>query len=113
MVHGCTWCTIEGAVNYGDEKGGGISGQGNDHRRSRYIKPNQKSIEVMLSLNQVEEVKLVLRLIPIWLSCLMFGVIQAQLHTFFTNKVAQQSYQSVPISKSLQHHFKDLLALPS
>ncbi|ONI20812.1 hypothetical protein PRUPE_2G034800 [Prunus persica] len=65
----------------------------------------------LCSLNQVEEVKLVLRLIPIWLSCLMFGVIQAQLHTFFTNKVAQQSDQSVPISKSLQHHFKDLIGI--
>ncbi|KAB2594803.1 protein NRT1/ PTR FAMILY 5.4-like [Pyrus ussuriensis x Pyrus communis] len=40
----------------------------------------------LCSLNQVEEVKLVLRLIPIWLSCLMFGVIQAQLHTFFTKQ---------------------------
>ncbi|KAJ7982344.1 protein NRT1/ PTR FAMILY 5.4-like [Quillaja saponaria] len=40
----------------------------------------------LCSLNQVEEVKLVLRLIPIWLSCLMFNVIQTQLHTFFTKQ---------------------------
>ncbi|XP_028770009.1 protein NRT1/ PTR FAMILY 5.4-like [Neltuma alba] len=36
----------------------------------------------LCSMTQVEEVKLVLRLIPIWLSGLMFFVVQAQLHTF-------------------------------
>ncbi|XP_062093083.1 protein NRT1/ PTR FAMILY 5.4 [Humulus lupulus] len=40
----------------------------------------------LCSVTQVEEVKLVLRLIPIWLSCLMFNVVQAQLHTFFTKQ---------------------------
>ncbi|GMI73250.1 hypothetical protein like AT3G54450 [Hibiscus trionum] len=37
-------------------------------------------------LNQVEEVKLLLRLIPIWLNCLMFCAVIAQLHTFFTKQ---------------------------
>ncbi|CAI8607473.1 unnamed protein product [Vicia faba] len=37
----------------------------------------------LCSVTQVEEVKLVLRLIPIWLSCLMFTVVQAQGHTYF------------------------------
>ncbi|XP_062000246.1 protein NRT1/ PTR FAMILY 5.4-like [Rosa rugosa] len=37
----------------------------------------------LCSLNQVEEVKLVVRLIPIWLSCLMFHAVQSQLHTYF------------------------------
>ena len=36
----------------------------------------------LCSVTQVEEVKLVLRLIPIWLSCLMFFAVQAQFHTF-------------------------------
>uniref|UniRef100_A0A2N9I396 Major facilitator superfamily (MFS) profile domain-containing protein n=1 Tax=Fagus sylvatica TaxID=28930 RepID=A0A2N9I396_FAGSY len=40
----------------------------------------------LCSLNQVEEVKLVLRLIPIWFSCIMFNVVQAQLHTFYTKQ---------------------------
>ncbi|KAH9658651.1 protein NRT1/ PTR FAMILY 5.4 [Citrus sinensis] len=40
----------------------------------------------LCSLNQVEEVKLVIRLIPIWLSCLMFSCILVQLHTFFTKQ---------------------------
>ncbi|BFG20439.1 hypothetical protein CerSpe_067140 [Prunus speciosa] len=53
----------------------------------------------LCSLNQVEEVKLVLRLIPIWLSCLIFGVIQAQLHTFFTK-------QSSTTIRSIGPHFQ-------
>jgi peptide/histidine transporter 3/4 len=40
----------------------------------------------LCSVTQVEEVKLVLRLIPIWLSCLMFTVVQAQIHTYFTKQ---------------------------
>ncbi|XP_045799517.1 protein NRT1/ PTR FAMILY 5.4-like [Trifolium pratense] len=40
----------------------------------------------LCSVTQVEEVKLVLRLIPIWLSCLMFTVVQAQGHTYFTKQ---------------------------
>ncbi|KAL1338757.1 hypothetical protein AAHE18_10G235100 [Arachis hypogaea] len=40
----------------------------------------------LCTLNQVEEVKLVLRLIPIWLSCLMFVVVQSQLATFFVKQ---------------------------
>lgn len=37
----------------------------------------------LCTLNQVEEDKLVLRLIPIWLGCLMFCVVVAQCQTFF------------------------------
>ncbi|XP_015946624.1 protein NRT1/ PTR FAMILY 5.4-like [Arachis duranensis] len=37
----------------------------------------------LCSVTQVEEVKLVLRLIPIWLCCVMFFVVQSQLVTFF------------------------------
>lgn len=40
----------------------------------------------LCSVTQVEEVKLVLRLIPIWLTCLMFTVVQAQIHTYFTKQ---------------------------
>ncbi|GLJ42407.1 hypothetical protein SUGI_0878700 [Cryptomeria japonica] len=35
------------------------------------------------TVTQVEEVKLILRMVPIWLSCLMFGVTIAQTNTFF------------------------------
>ncbi|KAJ9128848.1 hypothetical protein P3X46_034416 [Hevea brasiliensis] len=40
----------------------------------------------LCTLNQVEEVKLVFRLIPIWLSCLMFTAIIVQTNTFFTKQ---------------------------
>ena len=50
-------------------------------------------------MNQVEEVKLVIRLIPIWLSCLMFNVVQAQLHTFFTK-------QGSTMMRSIGSHFQ-------
>ncbi|PKI66567.1 hypothetical protein CRG98_013051 [Punica granatum] len=40
----------------------------------------------LCSLNQVEEVKLVFRLVPIWLACIMFAVVQSQGHTFFVKQ---------------------------
>ncbi|KAF7824722.1 protein NRT1/ PTR FAMILY 5.4 [Senna tora] len=53
----------------------------------------------LCSVTQVEEVKLVLRLIPIWLSCLMFTVVQSQLHTFFTK-------QGGTMNRSIGPHFQ-------
>ena len=50
-------------------------------------------------MTQVEEVKLVLRLIPIWLSCLMFTVVQAQVHTFFIK-------QGATMVRSIGPHFQ-------
>lgn len=38
------------------------------------------------TVGEVEEVKVVVRLIPVWVSCLMFAVVQAQIHTFFTKQ---------------------------
>ncbi|KAK6928897.1 Proton-dependent oligopeptide transporter family, partial [Dillenia turbinata] len=40
----------------------------------------------LCSVNQVEETKLILRLVPIWFSVLPFSVINAQLSTFFTKQ---------------------------
>lgn len=51
------------------------------------------------SVTQVEEVKLVLRLIPIWLTFLMFFVVQAQLHTFLIK-------QSSTMARSIGPHFQ-------
>lgn len=42
----------------------------------------------LCSLNQVEEVKLVFQLVPVWLSCIMFAVVQSQAHTFFVKQGA-------------------------
>ncbi|KAI5410883.1 protein NRT1/ PTR FAMILY 5.4 isoform X1 [Lathyrus oleraceus] len=52
----------------------------------------------LCSMTQVEEVKLVIRLIPIWLSCLMFTVVQSQLGTFFTK-------QTSTLDRSIGQHF--------
>lgn len=53
----------------------------------------------LCSVTQVEEVKLVIRLIPIWLSCLMFTVVQAQVHTFFIK-------QGATMGRSIGPHFE-------
>ncbi|GAB4831740.1 hypothetical protein Ancab_005752 [Ancistrocladus abbreviatus] len=53
----------------------------------------------LCSLNQVEEVKLVLRLIPLWMTCFAFSVVQAQLSTFFTK-------QSSTIDRQIGQHFQ-------
>lgn len=52
----------------------------------------------LCSVNQVEEVKLVIRLIPIWLSCLMFSAAMVQIHTFFTK-------QASTMTRSIGAHF--------
>ncbi|KAD3337854.1 hypothetical protein E3N88_33375 [Mikania micrantha] len=68
-----------------------LSGKGNNWRLS--------------TVNQVEQVKLLLRLIPIWLSCLMFAVVIAQLGTFYTKQastlnrtIGSTSFQLPPAS---------------
>ncbi|XP_075643214.1 protein NRT1/ PTR FAMILY 5.4-like [Castanea sativa] len=53
----------------------------------------------LCSLNQVEEVKLVLRLIPIWLSSLMFGVVATNTSTYFTK-------QGSTMIRSIGPHFQ-------
>ncbi|KAI9089559.1 hypothetical protein K1719_029164 [Acacia pycnantha] len=42
----------------------------------------------LCSVTQVEEVKQVLCLIPIWFSCVMYFVVQVQLHTFVTKQAS-------------------------
>ncbi|XP_028770000.1 protein NRT1/ PTR FAMILY 5.4-like [Neltuma alba] len=53
----------------------------------------------LCSVTQVEEAKLVLRLIPIWLSFLMFFVVQTQLHTFLIK-------QGSTMVRSIGPHFQ-------
>ncbi|XP_004307113.1 PREDICTED: protein NRT1/ PTR FAMILY 5.4-like [Fragaria vesca subsp. vesca] len=40
----------------------------------------------LCSLTQVEQVKLLLRLLPVWMCCLMFAVVQSFVQTFFTKQ---------------------------
>ncbi|KAK6228644.1 hypothetical protein SCA6_000984 [Theobroma cacao] len=72
----------------------------------------------LCSLNQVEEVKLVLRLIPIWLGCLMFCAVIAQLHTFFTKQGSTMmrsigpNFQVPPAALQSLVGFTILIAVP-
>ncbi|KAL8555262.1 hypothetical protein ACS0TY_003171 [Phlomoides rotata] len=53
----------------------------------------------LCSKSQVEEVKLVVQLIPIWFSCLMFAVSMSQLSTYFTKQGSTlQTFQIPPAS---------------
>ncbi|CAN0916985.1 Protein NRT1/ PTR FAMILY 5.4 [Linum grandiflorum] len=51
------------------------------------------------SVSQVEEVKLLIRLIPIWLSCLMFTVVLTQNHTLYVK-------QATTLDRTLSKHFQ-------
>ncbi|KAB1201215.1 Protein NRT1/ PTR FAMILY 5.4 [Morella rubra] len=53
----------------------------------------------LCSLNEVEEVKLVLSLVPIWFSCIMLNVVQTQLHTYFIK-------QGSTMIRSIGSHFQ-------
>ncbi|XP_021297007.1 protein NRT1/ PTR FAMILY 5.4-like [Herrania umbratica] len=72
----------------------------------------------LCSLNQVEEVKLVLRLIPIWLGCLMFCAVITQLHTFFTKQGSTMmrsigpNFQVPPAALQSLVGFTILIAVP-
>ncbi|KAE8038393.1 hypothetical protein FH972_010912 [Carpinus fangiana] len=106
-----------GDVYYGDQKSGAMShgqpnarilGRTNQFRfldKAMIIDNNNDASSKtrnpwrLCSLNQVEEVKLVLRLIPIWFSCLMFNVVQAQLHTYFIK-------QGSTMIRSIGPHFQ-------
>ncbi|KAK9283125.1 hypothetical protein L1049_011356 [Liquidambar formosana] len=52
----------------------------------------------LCSVNQVEEVKLLIRLLPIWFSCMIFAIVIAQLSTFFTK-------QGSTMVRSIGSHF--------
>jgi peptide/histidine transporter 3/4 len=48
------------------------------------------------SASEVEETKAVVRLIPIWTACLMYGIVFAQTSTFFTKQGATMERTIVP-----------------
>ncbi|XP_043708342.1 protein NRT1/ PTR FAMILY 5.10-like [Telopea speciosissima] len=49
---------------------------------------NSKKGWVVCSVNQVEEAKALLRLGPIWITCLVYAIVYAQYSTFFTKQAA-------------------------
>ncbi|XP_031504083.1 protein NRT1/ PTR FAMILY 5.10-like [Nymphaea colorata] len=54
--------------------------------RSDFSSPSKKDKWIVCSVAQVEEAKGVLRLIPLWVTCLMYAVTFAQSSTFFTKQ---------------------------
>lgn len=52
----------------------------------------------LCSQNQVEQVKMVISLIPVWISCIMFFAVQEQIHTFMTK-------QGGTVNRSIGPHF--------
>ncbi|XP_024021074.1 protein NRT1/ PTR FAMILY 5.10 [Morus notabilis] len=48
------------------------------------------------SMDEVEEAKAVLRLVPIWVTCLVYGIVGAQCPTFFTKQGATMERTIVP-----------------
>ncbi|KAJ4830085.1 hypothetical protein Tsubulata_039162, partial [Turnera subulata] len=55
--------------------------------------------EKVCSVSEVEEAKTVLRLVPIWISCLVYGIVFAQSSTFFTK-------QGATMDRSITTNFK-------
>ncbi|XP_043708339.1 protein NRT1/ PTR FAMILY 5.10-like [Telopea speciosissima] len=60
---------------------------------------NSKEGSPVCSVNQVEEVKALLRVVPIWAACILFAVVDAQSSTFFTK-------QGATMDRSIGSRFK-------
>ncbi|KAG9457059.1 hypothetical protein H6P81_001567 [Aristolochia fimbriata] len=71
----------------------------------------------LCSVTQVEEVKLLLRLVPIWLSCFMYGVALAQGTTFFVKQCSNMdthisSFRLSPASIRVSASMMILILVP-
>lgn len=76
---------------------------------------NQKRNKWRLcSVNQVEEVKLIFRLFPIWISCFMFAVVISQLGTYFTKQgsTMARNFNIPPATLQVITGFTILTAVP-
>ncbi|XP_010418901.2 PREDICTED: protein NRT1/ PTR FAMILY 5.11-like [Camelina sativa] len=51
---------------------------------------------ISCSLAEIEEAKAVLKLVPIWMTCLVYAIICAQSHTFFTKQGATMNRSILP-----------------
>ncbi|XP_042751559.1 protein NRT1/ PTR FAMILY 5.4 [Lactuca sativa] len=82
--------------------------------------PGKKKDWRLCTVNEVEQVKLLFRLIPIWLSCLMFAVAIAQLGTFYTKQAStlnrtigsSSHFQIPPASLQVLPGLTILIAVP-
>ncbi|KAJ4964792.1 hypothetical protein NE237_016641 [Protea cynaroides] len=89
-----------------DDEGGGtllLSGANQfrflDKALVATVSENSEEGWVACSINQVEEVKALLRLVPIWASCLVYAIVSAQYSTFFTK-------QGATMDRSIGSRFK-------
>ncbi|XP_043714878.1 protein NRT1/ PTR FAMILY 5.10-like [Telopea speciosissima] len=73
---------------------------------------------VTCNVSEVEEAKAVLRLVPIWATCIIYGTVYAQYHTFFTKQGATmdrkigKGFQIPPASLQFFTSFSVLLFIP-
>ncbi|KAF2297323.1 hypothetical protein GH714_021399 [Hevea brasiliensis] len=84
------WRTYPSAITLEEEARGMLPHHGSEQFRflnKTLLAPNGlKGDEKVCSLSEVEEAKAVLKLIPIWATCLVYAVVFAQSTTFFTKQ---------------------------
>ncbi|XP_045827642.1 protein NRT1/ PTR FAMILY 5.10-like [Trifolium pratense] len=72
-----------------EESGGIVLCQGSkqfNFLNKALLAPEGSEEDETCTLNEVEEAKAILRLIPIWATCLVYGIVFAQVFTFFTKQ---------------------------
>ncbi|KAJ6764092.1 FACILITATOR SUPERFAMILY PROTEIN putative ISOFORM 1-RELATED, partial [Salix purpurea] len=84
------WRTTPSAIAFEEEARGTLPHQSSEQYKflnKALLEPNGlKKDGKVCSLSDVEEAKAVLRLIPIWTTCLVFAIVFAQTSTFFTKQ---------------------------
>uniref|UniRef100_A0A5B6YQ37 Peptide/nitrate transporter n=1 Tax=Davidia involucrata TaxID=16924 RepID=A0A5B6YQ37_DAVIN len=87
---GKNWRTPSSAIAIEEEAQGILPHQGSQQFKflnKALLAPNgSKEDGKVCSINEVEEAKAVLRLVPIWATCLVYAVVFAQSSTFFTKQ---------------------------
>lgn len=84
------WRTVPAAMAIEEESRGILSHQGSDQFRflnKALLAPDgSKEDEKVCCMNEIEEAKAVLRLFPIWITCLAYAIVFAQSSTLFTKQ---------------------------
>ncbi|KAJ4967005.1 hypothetical protein NE237_018854 [Protea cynaroides] len=98
------WRTTQPAAPVDEEGGGTLLLHGANQFRFldkalATVSENSKKGQLVCSVNEVEETKTLLRLVPIWFTCLVFAIVSSQSSTFFTK-------QGVTMDRSIGSGFK-------
>ncbi|XP_076933359.1 protein NRT1/ PTR FAMILY 5.10-like [Bidens hawaiensis] len=94
--------TTSSSISMEEEASGTLPHQGSQQFRflnKALISPDGSKEGKVCSINEVEEAKAVLRLFPIWVSCLPFAIVFAQYSTLFTK-------QGVTMDRSIGSNFE-------